>query len=221
MEEKKMKNYQHHNYRYYYAQKNGEYIPVSKAECFAQGEEPTAENPFKQRWFYDPEADYAVRLERSRQGEDTYRVNDTSLKSDERHQQRKTQCFLKDSQKCGQDCDRCCKTRVSRFVDLDRTYANNDEEGGPDSRFELSEEDDFTEIIADKLSLKALCSTLGSLLDRLSPDERELWALLKSKAKKQEIADKFQLTLDGVRYREQRLFAKLHADEALRKFFEK
>jgi len=216
-----MKNYQHGNYRQYFAQNaNGECVSVSRHECFAPGEEPTAGNPFKQRWFYDPEAGYAVRLERNRRGEDTYRANDTFLKREERYQQRKTQCVLRGTKECDGGCKDCDRTRLSRTLELDRTYASNEAEDGPDSRFELMDESDIAEIIADKLLLKALHATLGALLDKLSPDERELWALLKSKAKKQEIADRFHLTLDGVRYREQRLFAKLRADEALQKFFD-
>ena len=80
-----MKNYQKLYYQHYYAQNsNGEYVGVSRRECFAPPENPTPENPFKQRWFYDTEAGYAVRLERSVLGETTYRSNDTSLKREER-----------------------------------------------------------------------------------------------------------------------------------------
>ena len=49
-----MKNYQKLYYQHYYAQKpNGEYVAVRRRECFAPPEEPTAENPFRQRWFED------------------------------------------------------------------------------------------------------------------------------------------------------------------------
>jgi hypothetical protein len=65
-----MKNYQKLYYQRYYAQnENGEHLPVSRRECFAPGEEPTAANPFKQRWYYDPEGGYALRLARTRQGD--------------------------------------------------------------------------------------------------------------------------------------------------------
>ena len=49
-----MKNYQRINYRNYYAQdENGNYVEVDRKTCFASGQAPTEDNPYKQRWFYD------------------------------------------------------------------------------------------------------------------------------------------------------------------------
>ena len=76
-----MKNYQSLYYKNYFAQNaDGDYIPVNRKDCFAPGETPTPDNPFRQRWFYDPEAGYAVRLERNQCGEDIYLMNSASMK---------------------------------------------------------------------------------------------------------------------------------------------
>ena len=190
-----MKNYQRLYYQYYYAQNpDGNYVPASRRECFAPGEEPTAANPFRQRWFYDPEAGYAVRLERSQLGESTYRASDTALKREERHRDRKQ------------------KTRI---VELDKTFLDAD---GSECCFVLADETADIAAIAED---RELLSSLISALDRLSPDDRELWDFLINKSKKQAIADRFNLTLDGVRYREQRLFKILRTDATLKNFFEK
>jgi hypothetical protein len=211
-----MKNYQKLFYQHYYAQSsNGEYVEVSRRECFAPPENPTLENPFKQRWFYDAEAGYAVRLERSLLGEKTYRASDTPLKREERHQQQKFQCLWKGTKNCDQECEHC-KKRVSRTVELDKTYTNG--EDGLESKFDLADEAaDIAGILEDKVLLAALIEALS----KLSPEDRELWNFLKINEKKQVIANKFNLTLDGVRYREQRLFAKLRSDKNLKVFFEK
>ena len=65
-----MKHYQKLYYKHFYAQnENGEYVPVTKQVCFAAAETPDENNPYKQRWFYDPEAGYAVRLARTSDGD--------------------------------------------------------------------------------------------------------------------------------------------------------
>lgn len=211
-----MKNYQKFHYQCYYAQNSaGEYVPVSRRECFAPAELPTAENPFKQRWFYDIEAGLAVRLERSQLGEDTYRTSDTALKREERHQAWGIQCIgKKGKNKCDGDCDSCWKS-VGRTLELDKSYLDKDEN---DTYIEIEDETaDVAAIFEDKVILSALLA----VLDRLAPDDRELWDFLINKKKKQVIADHFNLTLDGVRYREQRLFKTLRSDTTLKNFFEK
>ena len=76
-----MKNYQGVNYRKYYAQdENGNYVEVDRKSCFARGETPSTANPLKQRWFYDEEAGYVVRLSRTIESEDIHRFISSDLK---------------------------------------------------------------------------------------------------------------------------------------------
>ena len=210
-----MKNYQQLYYQNYYAQnKTGEYISVSRRECFAPPEEPSPENQYKQRWFYDPEAGYAVRLERGVLGEATHRANGASLKREERHRDRKTQCVWKGTEKCDQNCDHCSH-KMNRTFELDKPMIGKDGDEG--SGLNLADE---TASIEGILENKELLDALFSLLERLTHEERELWGFLQTKAKKQDIANYLRLTLDGVRYREQCLFSKIRADKTLRNFFE-
>ena len=191
-----MKNYQKLYYQHYYAQKpNGEYVAVSRRECFAPPEEPTAENPFRQRWFYDPEASYTIRLPRNQMGDDLGKRNAADLKAEERYQIRKAE-----------NCP----------GELDKPIAYGD-----DGNEIVKEVEDETADVIAIIEDQALLDALISVLDRLKPDDRELWELMKAKAKKQDIADRFNLTLDGVYYREKRLKSILRADATLKTFYEK
>jgi len=135
-----MLNYQKFHYRHYYVQDaNGECREVTRKECFAKPEEPTATLPFKQRWLYDLEAGYACRLERSRQGEDLYRMNATSLKREERQQERR-----------------------AKMADLDKTY-EGDSEDNLDSRFEIADSFDLASYVADKFLFEELYAALAKL----------------------------------------------------------
>ena len=72
-------------------------------------------------------------------------------------------------------------------------------------------------ILEDREQLSALISALN----KLAPDERALWDCLANKVKKQEIAVRFGITLDGVYYREKRLKSILRSDATLKTFYEK
>jgi len=235
-----MKNYQRLYYQRYYAQnENGEYVLVSKNVCFAPAEAPTTANPYKQRWFYDPEAGYAVRLARTKTGDALGKRNAADLKAEERHQARQFGCVAKSEVRCPVTCNKCplnercdsqhkatngkdcpkkceaCSQSVSRTFELDRPVGGD--EDSMEIGYELPADIDTTAIAEDR----ALLSALFAALDRLSPEDRELWDCLVKKVKKQKIADRFNLTLDGVRYREQRLFKVLRSDETLKSFFKK
>ena len=61
-----MLNYQKLYFQSYFKMlPNGTETEVTRRECFAPAEEPTPANPYKQRWWYDPEASYAIRLPRN------------------------------------------------------------------------------------------------------------------------------------------------------------
>lgn len=78
-----MRHYKKLSYSHYYKQfTSGEIIPVSRKVCFAPAEEPTTENPHSQRWFYDSEAGYAVRLARTRENEKLGKWNQSKAERD-------------------------------------------------------------------------------------------------------------------------------------------
>ena len=213
-----MKNYQRLYYKNYYAQnEKGEYIPVSKKACFAPAEPPTEDNPYKQKWFYDPEAGYAVRLERNKQNEDIHRLNDTSLKREERYNNKKFSCIWKDTSNCNQDCIKCTRRNTCRTVELDKTWTSEKKDEMNSIFDPIDETHNITEILEDK----ELISILSSALDKLSAEDKQLFSYLINKEGKKSIAEKLNITVDGVRYRELQLRKKLLANKGLKDFLEK
>jgi RNA polymerase sigma factor (sigma-70 family) len=163
-----MKNYQKLHYQNYYAQgADGEYVPVTKGECFATAEEPNTDNPFKQRWLYDFEAGYAVRLERSERGERLYRLSDTALKREERHGVWKTQCVFKDTDDCDQNCEACQRNVPSRTVELDKPYEGEDGDG---RSFDIADETDVAEICEKE----ELHNAIRESIAMLTPERQEI-----------------------------------------------
>ena len=189
-----MKNYQKLYYQHYYEQKpNGEYVAVSRRECFAPAEDPSPANPYKQRWWYDPEASYAIRLPRTQMGEMLGKRNAANLKAEERYQARK-------AEKCPGELDKpiaCGDDGNTVFLEV------------------VDETADVLAILEDRERLSALISAIN----KLAPDDRELWDCLVNNVKKQDIADRFKLTLDGVYYREKRIKSILCSNETLKSFY--
>ena len=189
-----MRNYQKLYYQHYFQMfPNGTETEVTRRECFAPAEEPTPTNPYKQRWWYDPEASYAIRLPRNQMGDDLGKRNAADLKAEERYQIRKVE-----------NCP----------GELDKPIAYGDD----DNEIVKEVEDETADVIAI-IEDQALLDALISVLDRLKPDDRELWELMKVKAKKQDIADCFHITLDGVYYREKRIKSILCSNETLKSFY--
>ena len=190
-----MKNYQKLYYQHYYEMlPNGTETEVTRRVCFAPAEDPTMSNPFKQRWYYDPEASYAIRLPRNQMGDDLGKRNAADLKAAERYQVRKI---------------KNCPGELDKPISFD---------DGNEVLLEVEDEKaDILAILEDREKLSALLSALN----KLAPDDRALWACLANKAKKQDIADSFGITLDGVYYREKRLKSILRSDATLKTFYEK
>lgn len=212
-----MKNYQRVNYRKYYAQdENGNYVEVDRKTCFASSEPPTEDNPYKQRWFYDEEAGYVVRLSRTKESEDIHRFNSSSLKREERYRNRKFACIYKDTNKCNQVCDRCEYKNTSRTVELDKNWSSDNDE--MDSFFTpVDDSQDILSILEDK----ELGDILQSAFESLSFEDQLLFNCLIEKKAKKVVAKLLGITVDGVRYRELQLRKKLLSNKNLKDFLEK
>ncbi len=190
-----MRNYQKLYYqRYFEMLPDGMETEVTRRVCFAPAEEPTLLNPFKQRWYYDPEASYVIRLPRNQMGDDLGKRNAADLKAAERYQVRKI---------------KNCPGELDKPINY---------EDGNEVLLEVEDQKaDILAILEDRETLSALLSALN----KLAPDDRALWVCLAKKVKKQDIADRFGITLDGVYYREKRLKAILRSDATLKTFYEK
>lgn len=212
-----MKNYQKLYYKNYYAQnEKGEYVKVSRKVCFASPELPSEENPYKQRWFYDEEAGYAVRLSRSKANENIHRFNSTSLKRDERYRDGKFACVWKNTSNCSQNCVNCNRKNKSRTVELDKTWT-----ASKDEMVSSFQPEDESQNIINIIENQELITALSSALNNLSSEDKELFSFLLNNEKKKVIAENLSITVDGVRYRELKLRKKLLSNKDLKNLLEK
>lgn len=123
-----MKNYKKLYYEKYYApNESGDLELVTRGKCFLLGEKLAKENSFKQRWFYDPEGQTAIRLERSKQSEDMHRMNASNLKKEERYIKSKLKCVGKQTKDCNGNCDYCDKY-ICRTLELDKPLSGKGED---------------------------------------------------------------------------------------------
>lgn len=158
-----MKNYLAKRYARYYIQTvDGQSYETSREKCFEQGETPTPENPYKQRWFYDGENyGYIIRLPRDEQGEALYRLNAAYMKNEERYRARKNACVLKGAGGCDDDCETCQKRRYPRIIELDKPLASDDEDGGEPQYFDISADEKGYAEIEENEESEALIAAAG------------------------------------------------------------
>lgn len=87
-----------------------------------------------------------------------------------------------------------------------------------ESRFDAADKEaDIGAVMEDR----ELLSILISVLDKLLPEDRVLWQCMVRGDKKQDIANKLHITVDGVYYREKRLRGILRTNPELKRIFEK
>ncbi|MEG1385514.1 MAG: hypothetical protein RSD08_09465 [Oscillospiraceae bacterium] len=235
-----MQNYQKLHYAAYHIMlSDGSSIKTTRRECFAFAEPVTAENPFKQRWYYSPDCEIAIRLPRNEFGETLGKQNAADLKTLERVAERKNYCIAQTSNaKCTTTCDNCqfsdgcnlkcravngvgCKRKCDCCVsyarlnfDIDKPLGFNDD--GTEIAFELTDENVNIEGAYFETEQQDAIAAVIALLD---PIDQELWRYLVQKIKKAEIAKLLHLTVDGVHYRQKRLEKLLRENETLKKIF--
>lgn len=178
-----MKNYLSKHYQHYYIQTaDGQSVETIRAECFAPSESPSAENPYKQRWFYDAEQfSYIIRLPRNEQGEELYRMNATSVKREERYTARKYACILKGTGDCDNDCNNCQRKRYSRIVELDKPLSYDD--CGEPLYLEIAVTDKYMD--EENESKKEESDTLHIAISQLEKEQQTLIKLFYFKQKTQ------------------------------------
>lgn len=235
-----MKNYQKQRYETYYLMlSDGSSIKTTRKECFAPAEPVTQDNPYPQRWYYSPDGHMAIRLPRNELGETTGKQNAADLKSESRTAERKNLCIGQTSHaKCTITCERCsfkeycdseyrvkngfgckrkcdcCSLYVRRTLEIDKPLGYNDD--GTEVFFELADEDENIENSYVKQERQA---EIAKVIGSLEASDQELWLCLVQKVKKEDIADRLHMTVDGVYYRQKRLERKLRENETLKKYF--
>ena len=217
---------------------DGTEIKVSKAECFAPGEKPTKDDPYKRRWYYSPDQKVAIRLPRSEEGERMYKKNDADLKGIERNTERQGQCVGQfDKTLCPITCDKCpfkdscilpnrydngcgcekkcegCSVRVSRFRSMDKPIGTDDngESVFPDYRSGEDIEADYIQREENRVYLERVDEMERSL----DADELRLLRCFRKRIPLQEIAGEFNLSVPTVEERRDEL-KKMHTLDWLR-----
>jgi len=186
-----MKNYQKLHYDKYYIQQGDDYVSCTKAECFNSGEPPTSIKPFKQRWYYAEDGSMAVRLERSSNNADVFNANASSIKRMER-------------------------TRDKEKGMLSYNSSHVSEDGMP-CDFEIPCTTNVEDIVMRIEELRLLTAALK----KLSDEYRELYEMIIAGIRKKDIAKYFNISVDGVYYREKQLYKFLASDEGLKNWFNK
>jgi len=197
----------------YYTLKNGEYIPVTKAECFANDETKDLALPFKQRWYI--EESICVRLPRTQAGEDIFFTHIRDKQREEKYQQRKIQCVWKGTKKCDQDCNHCNRKNTSRTVELDMHFGRDDFDN--EGRFEPVADCNIAGIAEEK----ALLDTLKSALAELTTEDRGLLKAIFNEGKtERELAPLYNYKQPkSINKRKHKLLKILRQNEALKEFF--
>ena len=186
-----MKNYQRLHYKEYYIQEGDNHIPCTRAECFAPGEPPTLDNPFKQRWYYAEDRSMTVRLERSEDGQKCYNANESSLKRIERQEE-----------------------KYKGLMSIDRPLESED---GLPFGFEIPCGMDVEKIVLRIEELRILEDTLGAL----SGEYQHLWIMVIEKIRKKDIAEHFNINVDQLYQWEKKMRKIIGSNEALKNWFEK
>lgn len=233
-----MKNHQKQHFEEYHIMlSNGSSIKTTRRECFAPAEPVTKANPYPQRWYYSPDGQIAIRLPRNEIGETLGKQNAADLKSEERVTERKNLCIGQTSHtNCSKNCDGCpfrdycdseyrakngvgckrkcdcCSSYVRRTLELDKPLSFNDD--GTEVTFDLADESANIEGAYSDTEQK---DSISAIIASLDPVDRELWFCLVRRIKKNEIADRLHMTVDGVYYRQKRLERLLRENEALKK----
>lgn len=194
-----MKNYQRLHYNNYYIQKeSGEYSLATRSECFAKGEPPDSLNPFPQRWFYDPEASYAVRLPRNELGNIVGKRNSADLKANERCFVKMWRCVWAKIDVCNQNCDLCGHSYVSGLEYLCQRLISEMEH---EAEAKLN-----PELIYEK---SAIGEELHNAIASLSVEEQRIISLAFSGLSEREAANRLGIPRNTFVYRRNKAVEKL------------
>jgi RNA polymerase sigma factor (sigma-70 family) len=128
---------------------------------------PSAENPFKQRWYYDPEQEYAMRLPRGGKAEELHRMNEAELKARDRAIADEYACREWRKSCDGRSCV-SCPNRERIVCSLDKPIVGSGDGDG---------EETLADVLSDEMNLFDAQMDSAVLLDaikELAPDQQEL-----------------------------------------------
>jgi hypothetical protein len=210
-----------HDFKNYFAPDGrGDYKAVSRSECLSY-DKRSFTGKYPQRWHWDAESSFVIRLERNDRGERIY----NEARADRRRLQKtaleQSGCVCKECLDCkGWDvavgserkCDTCVKHVLFISLDEDTTA----EDGNKAVCVELSADTD----VHQEIKSSFLLETLHKELQGFTAIERDLWRHLVAGDSKKAIAAHFGWTLDKLSYRQLKLFSKIRSNSGLKSFFE-
>ena len=217
-------NFMKHNFKDYYAPDGkGGYKEVKRGECFNYDTE-SFDGKYPQRWYWDIENSFAIRLERNENGKKIYNGARAERRRAWKTYLEQFGCVYKECLNCkgweeiidGENkCDSCIKHIT--FIALDEEHENGDGE----KKVQFDIEAESTTNPEHQAITNELLKALNKVLQTLDADERTLWKFLVSDTKKKIIAEHFKWTLDQLSYRQLKLYTKLRSNQTLKNFFEK
>lgn len=223
-----MIDYKHFRYNEYRIMSTvGETEVVNRFECFKKGDKPTADNPFKQRWFFSPDQGLAIRLPRNELGERIYRYNDTELRAINREataanaclaQKGKANCpitcancnhfdectspeFVMDGHKCSRKCIGCNLCTVA-IVSLDLIVSD-----GTASSYmkEFNQDNNPEAYLIDEESTQELQEATRKFVSNLSKRDKEICSYISDGKTNVEIAKLLKVTEGAIRKKRKKL----------------
>ncbi|MHC1762460.1 MAG: RNA polymerase sigma factor [Negativicutes bacterium] len=139
--------------------------------------------------------------------EEVYHAHKRPAWAERKRKEREKRCVVSNgkggTKRCADDCHTCKKQRTGSVLSLDKFT---------DDGFEVSDNFDLTELIADKLLLKELYAALNEL----DPENRRIMELFSFDKSEREIADDIGLSQKAINKRKTKLFAQLR--ERLKEF---
>ncbi len=223
-----MLSYQKNYYKTYaILMEDGTEHDVSRSECFAKGEEPTEDNPYKQRWYYSPDREIAIRLPRSEKGEAIYRANSADLKNLEYEDHRKSACVGEYGRMCHISCGNCrykdscssefrcgngqgCKTKCEDCLSMTSRFSSIDLPVGEDHSYdpivaELRDESDVELEVCHRVMEKNRNVVIAEMLHSLSDEDKELCLYIQDGLSNVQIGKLIGVSEGTVRKRKARL----------------
>ena len=213
-------NFLKRSYKHYYIQNSsGEWEEVDRLVCISYDSATSFTGRYPQRWFYDFESDYIVRLSRDSAGEQLYNAVRYLRRKEKKHTAEQFGCVGTDCPKCkgweeivdGEPKCKNCPNKVV-LVALDKENDQTD----TSSYLELDSGID----IGLHYETSYLIETLYAVLGGFTSEEQKLWNCLAAEMKRKDIALLFGWTEDKLYYRQTLLFKKLRSNERLKDFFE-
>ncbi|MCD8048227.1 MAG: hypothetical protein LUG52_01235 [Clostridia bacterium] len=214
---------------------DGKEITVSREECFAPGEMPTEDNPYKQRWYYSPDHTLAIRLPRGEKGEALYLINSADLKGIEREEKRKRSCVGEsNANACSVSCANCrfnehcilanrenngrgckkkcedCSYKTMRLRSMDQPIGEDDNGDAITEEFDGGEEVEAK--ICRQEDEREYGEYISNVFNSLSSDEKILCRCLKAKIPLEKIAEILGVHVNTVINRREKLKMKFTVD---------